>query len=244
LQPVAVALIAFVCFFGAGLAGLWIRPHQEHATDGSRDAVRLVQTLLTGMTAAAIGMLLASSSGRFREQETTVADLASKVLLLDMVLREYGDAAQPVRRALIERTERARNDISAAAKVDIAKATPLLEWILPIEPSTPREVFLHSQMARLAMEITQQRAQLMTRENAYGIQPAMMVLLIVWLTVLFFATGLYAPSNRTIIAAMGIGAVAFSSALLLVLEQDRPFHGLLPVSAAPLDEALRAIRNH
>jgi len=243
LQPIAVALIAFVCFFGAGLAGLWIRPHQEHATDGSRDAVRLVQTLLTGMTAAAIGMLLASSSGRFREQETTVADLASKVLLLDMVLREYGDAAQPVRRALIERTERARDDIGAV-KVDSAKAMPLLEWILPIEPTTPREVFLHSQMARLAMEITQQRAQLMTRENAYGIQPAMMVLLIVWLTVLFFATGLYAPANRTIIAAMGIGAVAFSSALLLVLEQDRPFHGLLPVSAAPLDEALRAIRNH
>ena len=243
MQPIAVALIAFVCFFGAGLAGLWIRPHQEHATDGSRDAVRLVQTLLTGMTAAAIGMLLASSSGRFREQETTVADLASKVLLLDMVLREYGDAAQPVRRALIERTERARDDIGAV-KVDSAKAMPLLEWILPIEPTTPREVFLHSQMARLAMEITQQRAQLMTRENAYGIQPAMMVLLIVWLTVLFFATGLYAPANRTIIAAMGIGAVAFSSALLLVLEQDRPFHGLLPVSAAPLDEALRAIRNH
>jgi hypothetical protein len=243
LQPIAVALIAFVCFFGAGLAGLWIRPHHEHATDGSRDAVRLVQTLLTGMTAAAIGMLLASSSGRFREQETTVADLASKVLLLDMVLREYGDAAQPVRRALIERTERARADIGAV-KVDSAKAMPLLEWILPIEPTTPREVFLHSQMARLAMEITQQRAQLMTRENAYGIQPAMMVLLIVWLTVLFFATGLYAPANRTIIAAMGIGAVAFSSALMLVLEQDRPFHGLLPVSAAPLDEALKAIRTH
>ena len=243
MQPIAVALIAFVCFFGAGLAGLWIRPHHEHATDGSRDAVRLVQTLLTGMTAAAIGMLLASSSGRFREQETTVADLASKVLLLDMVLREYGDAAQPVRRALIERTERARDDIGAV-KVDSAKAMPLLEWILPIEPTTPREVFLHSQMTRLAMEITQQRAQLMTRENAYGIQPAMMVLLIVWLTVLFFATGLYAPANRTIIAAMGIGAVAFSSALMLVLEQDRPFHGLLPVSAAPLDEALKAIRNH
>jgi hypothetical protein len=152
--------------------------------------------------------------------------------------------AQPVRRALIERTERARNDISAAAKVDIAKATPLLEWILPIEPSTPREVFLHSQMARLAMEMTQQRAQLMTRENAYGIQPVMMILLIVWLTVLFLATGLYAPANRTMIVALGIGAVAFSSALLLVLEQDRPFHGLLPVSAAPLDEALRAIRTH
>ena len=33
-------------------------------------------------------------------------------------------------------------------------------------------------------------------------------------------------------------------ALMLVLEQDRPFHGLLPVSAAPLDEALKAIRNH
>ena len=172
-----------------------------------------------------------------------MADLASKVLLLDMVLREYGDAAQPVRRALIERTERARDDIGAV-KVDSAKAMPLLEWILPIEPTTPREVFLHSQMTRLAMEITQQRAQLMTRENAYGIQPAMMVLLIVWLTVLFFATGLYAPANRTIIAAMGIGAVAFSSALMLVLEQDRPFHGLLPVSAAPLDEALKAIRNH
>jgi hypothetical protein len=71
LQPVAVALIAFVCFFGAGLAGLWIRPHHEHATDGSRDAVRLVQTLLTRYFNAprAPARASAAEEGRVRMDE-------------------------------------------------------------------------------------------------------------------------------------------------------------------------------
>jgi hypothetical protein len=83
----------------------------------------------------------------------------------------------------------------------------------------------------------------MTRENTYGIQPAMILVLVGWLVVLFFASGLYAPANRMMITAMVVGALAFASALLMVLEQDRPFHGLLPVTTAPLDEALKVMES-
>jgi len=243
VQPLTIALVAFVLLFSAGLLGLRMQPHERHAADGSRDGIRLVQTLLTGMTAAAIGMLLATSSGRFRDQESTVAALASKVAVLDLLLREYGPETGEIRLQLQRKTEAARDDIRGAARLRIADDLPLLEMVLPLTPRDDRQRIVQAQILRYAMDISEGRATLMTRENTYGIQPAMIALLIGWLMILFFATGLYAPINAMMVTAMLCGALSLSSALLLVLEQDRPFHGLLPVTAVPLEEALRVMRS-
>jgi len=243
VQPITIAILSFATFVLAGLFGLWLRPDKTHETDGSRDAIRLVQTLLTSMTAAAIGLLLASSSGRFREQEATVATLASKVAVLDLLLKEYGPQTTPVREALRHKTEAARDDIRGSTRGSVKADLPLIEALLLLAPKDDQQRYLHAQIMRYAMEITEGRAALMTRENTYGIQPAMILVLVGWLVVLFFASGLYAPANRMMIAAMVVGALAFASALLMVLEQDRPFHGLLPVTTAPLDEALKVMES-
>lgn len=56
--------------------------------------------------------------------------------------------------------------------------------------------------------------------------------------VIFFSFGLFAPPNATAIAALFVCALSLSGALFLILEMDRPYDGLIQVSATPLRNAL------
>ena len=66
-------------------------------------------------------------------------------------------------------------------------------------------------------------------------------MLIAWFALLFLAMGLFSRPNLMSVAATIAGAAAVSSALVLVLELDRPFSGILALSDAPLRDALQAL---
>ncbi len=50
--------------------------------------------------------------------------------------------------------------------------------------------------------------------------------------------GLFAPPNGTVTATLFLCAMSVSCAVLLILEMDRPFQGLIQISDAPLRDAL------
>jgi hypothetical protein len=60
------------------------------------------------------------------------------------------------------------------------------------------------------------------------------VVLLFWLTITFTSFGLFAPANATVLAVLLVCALSVSGAILLVLEMDDPFEGLITVSAEPL----------
>jgi hypothetical protein len=59
-------------------------------------------------------------------------------------------------------------------------------------------------------------------------------ILLFWLTITFVSFGLFAPRNTTVIAVLVVCALSVGAAVFLVLEMDRPFSGVLKVSAEPL----------
>jgi hypothetical protein len=79
-------------------------------------------------------------------------------------------------------------------------------------------------------------------EEAAGSTPtAFLVVLVSWLAAMFLSFGLFAPRNGTVLAALAIGALAVSTAIVLIEEMVRPFDGLIAVSGAPLREALAVL---
>jgi hypothetical protein len=64
------------------------------------------------------------------------------------------------------------------------------------------------------------------------------VVLVSWLVILFAGYGLMAPRNATVVAALLACALSVSGAILLILELDKPFQGIMQVSSAPLREAI------
>jgi|HubBroStandDraft_1064217.scaffolds.fasta_scaffold1876359_1 hypothetical protein len=60
----------------------------------------------------------------------------------------------------------------------------------------------------------------------------------VWLGMLFFSWGLFAPRNAIVIGAMLLGAASIACTIILVEDFDNPFEGFVTVSPGPMQEAL------
>ena len=66
----------------------------------------------------------------------------------------------------------------------------------------------------------------------------LLIVLVFWLAIIFGTFGLFAPRNATVIAALFVCALSVSGAILLILEMNSPFTGLMKVSSAPMRDAL------
>lgn len=56
---------------------------------------------------------------------------------------------------------------------------------------------------------------------------------------IFFSLGLIAPPNLVVIAALLMANVSMTGAILLTLELDQPYGGLVHISTEPLNMALK-----
>lgn len=65
-----------------------------------------------------------------------------------------------------------------------------------------------------------------------------LVVVVFWLTALFASFGLFAPRNLTVIATQLVCALSVSTAIYLILDFEKPFHGLIQISSAPFRNAL------
>jgi hypothetical protein len=59
---------------------------------------------------------------------------------------------------------------------------------------------------------------------------------------IFFSLGLVAPFNASVIAALATAALSMTGAILLTLELDQPYGGLIQLSTQPLKMALAQFR--
>ena len=61
--------------------------------------------------------------------------------------------------------------------------------------------------------------------------------MIVWLFVLFVSFGLFAPRNMLVVIALLLGALSIAGAVVLIVDMDSPFEGMIVVSADPMQDA-------
>jgi hypothetical protein len=79
---------------------------------------------------------------------------------------------------------------------------------------------------------------LLVEQKGSSIPTAYLVVLVFWLVILFVSFGLFAPCNSTVLAAMLLCALSVSGAILLILEVDQPFEGLIQIPSTPLRDVL------
>jgi hypothetical protein len=243
MTPIAVAGIAFAVIAVAGLAGLRLSLGDRFVSDSSRDAVRLAQGIVASIAALVLGLLIASASDHYRSQGQELTRFASQVLVLDRMLREYGPEASGVRATMREALEHARAALFAHTppQFETSPGQTLFDAIVRLEPANPRQVFLHARALEQVLALMRSVASMGASQRASAVQPPMIVVLVLWFSMLFFAVGLFAAPNAMVTAAVLLGSAAVASALLLVLELDRPFVGLMSVSDTVLRTAIGAL---
>jgi hypothetical protein len=241
-----IALILFIGLVGVALPGGCLRRllPAEQLSDESKDAVKLALGLVATMTAILLGLLMSSAKGSFDTARTEVMQMAAKVTLLDRVLKLYGPEAMDARRALRDAiadgvqhtwpTDRSR-PVRLDPNQRIGDAVYVA--ISSLAPHDEAQRALKTQAGTLMVQLAEFRA-LVQAQAVSSVSKPLLIALVIWLVVIFFGFSLLAPANATSTLALVAGAFSVACAVLIILELDYPFAGMIRIPSEPMMNAL------
>lgn len=250
MSSIAISCIVFGCVFGGALLGTLLRAvlPEDHLNQESKDIVKLGMGLVATMAALVLALLIASAQGSFSTKRTDFAQMSANIILLDRVLAHYGpetkDARDLMRRAVVLTLNHFWPEKCAQRDQFDAMTMGgfLFEEIEALQPQNDAQRSVKSQALKIALDVGQTR-WLMFEETDRWVPMPFLVVLVFWITIIFASFGLFAPPNATVIVTLFVCALSVAGAILLVLDLDRPFAGLMQVSSAPLRDALMHLGN-
>jgi hypothetical protein len=242
------ALVAFAVVFAAGLLGLLLGrllPEKYHS-DATQKIVQTATGMVSLISALVLGLLVATAKNKFDTANQTSEALAAKLMLINRQLVKFGPEASDARELLRKYTiARIATTWPGEAAAKPGPDDPL-PWKL-LES-------LQQSLSGLAPKTEAQRSELAAASGAAGdlekttwleaaqeadhVQHPFIVILILWLFVLFVSFGLFAPRNGMVVAALFVGALAIAGAVLVIVDMDSPYEGILVVSPQPMQQAL------
>ena len=243
-----IAFIVFCCVFGSAVTGLCLRAilPAHHLSEESVGVVKLTTGLIATMAALVLGLLISSAKSSLDTVNSELVHNAANVVQLDRVLARYGPQTQEVRGLLKQMYGTSIQILSSADPAQLARlgsldATLRVEAferkVSELSPGTAAQ----RQFQASALEISDQvlAARRLTLLQRVGALPMpLLVTLVVWLSIIFAAFGMFGSFNWTVLAALCLGALSTSGAIFLILEMSTPLDGVISVSVEPMREAL------
>jgi hypothetical protein len=251
LNSVKIAMVACGCTFSASLVAIYIRSRlpQHHIEGDSRELIKLVMGLIATITALVLGLQISSAHSAYEAQEAELEQLSVHLYQVDRILGYFGPDALETRELLrqivtadIERTW-AANGVGATqfALLSIQKETDrLFDGVANLAAKTDLQRFGQSRALQLLGTIGETR-RLMVEQAQNAVSMPFLIILVSWLTILFFSFGLFARFNATVVSALFVGAASVAGAVFLILAMSQPYGGLMRISDAPLRESLTQI---
>lgn len=244
------ALLVAAAVFGGGVLGLVLQRvlPEQHTTGGSRDMIGAIVGLLTLLCALVTGLLIWTAYGVYSGQNAQIQALASKVMQLDLALSDYGPEANPARAQLRAALGKTIDEVWGASESDSNFAANNFASALQnmrarekalggLHPSTDEQKRAFTAAMSAADTLSQARMQMSFGLSAPVSYPLLLTV-VGWVVCLFCGFGLTSRGTVTSLIAMAVGAIAVSSAVLLILDLSSPYSGVFRASSAPLQQAL------
>jgi hypothetical protein len=250
MSATIIALISFIAIFGGSMVGVLAARFlpRQHLSDDTRSTITASTAVVGTMSALVMGLLISNASASFSLQSQEIRQIAVDILQLNRLLVRYGEDAADARGLLQAYAGVKVQQLSTGVPVSpetrietIRRVEELQDRIIGLQVSDPRHRWLQAEAMRLADSITSVR-WLLAEQEGRTIPAPFMVLVIFWLAVVFSSFGLFAPRNTMAIFALMFCSIAVSSALLMILEMDTPFTGVMHLSLEPIVDALRQVR--
>jgi hypothetical protein len=248
MSSTTIALISAGCIFGGVLLGMFLRSRLpgHHLSSDSKDTVKLGAGMIATLAALVLGLLVSSAKGTFDTMNAEITLGASKIVLLDRVLANYGpaaaDAREQLRRSVAAGIEvvwpEKKTAVPGLTAFERARGMELVqEKLHELTPATEAQRQLLAQAVQISSDLLQAR-WLLIEQTTNALPMPFLVMLLFWLTMLHMSFGLFAPSNATVIIVLLVCALSVSGAIFLILEMNHPLTGFIKVSSAPMLKAL------
>lgn len=250
MSPSEISFIALLCIFAAAILGIAVRSRlPEHLlSDDSKTIIKAARSVVVGLAALTLGLLIATAKSSFDAKETELKESAAKMIALDHLLAKDGAASEKARASLrqiavngiavIERVSRKGVDsrVKGGSENDV-----LLNEIMNLPEQNSSQTWVKNAAASLANDIAVSRWKVYQRTTS-TISPLFLMILIFWMMTIFFSLGLIAPCNASVLLALFTAALSITGAILLTLELDHPYGGMIRISTQPLEMALQQMQ--
>jgi len=163
--------------------------------------------------------------------------------LLDRTFTDCGAKANGVEAELhnvvvdeVERIQRAARGADIGAQIGGANMEGLRPELLKLSQTNGNEAWLKTSALSLGQKILAARWRVY-EDLSSSIQWPLVYILVFWLAGIFFSLGITAPNNFIALGGLFVASAALAAAILLMLELDTPYDGLITVSTEPLQAA-------
>jgi hypothetical protein len=251
MSAVSIAIVIVILTFAGGLAGLYLQKMlpDRHSVEKSRDMIGAVMGLVTLLLALVLGTIVGSAYYFSSTQQTELQTLATRYLLLDEALAQYGPETKPVRDAMKQALTRNLELFWGGGDVDPEKLTvasamaglkPLEDYIASLDPKTPAQTRAAA-AAGTSFGVIESTRLLMSLQLTVPFAKQLLIVVIAWSAFLFCGFGLLSRMTATTLAALAFGAFAVGSAIFLILELSAPYTGVFRISPAAIEQAIATI---
>src|SRR4029078_1964412 len=251
MWPLIVSAITFVLWLGGALLGTNLRRvlSTDHLRDDVKDVVRLSSSLIGTIAALVLGLLIASAKTSYDARVTQFKQVTANVILLDLLLEQYGPDAKnlrtPLRVGIPIIVERITSEGLAGKTTPFETTSEAQRFVSRIQELKPNSEAQHALQVRIinaAIQVTQSRLALYTQSHD-SIPVPFLTILIFWLSIIFTSFGLFVRAGPIVIGTFVVGALSVAGALFLILEMNQPFAGMLRISTETLSNALAPLAN-
>ena len=246
MSPSTVSFIALILIFLSSLTGIFVQSSlpEHHLSDDSKTIIKAARSVVVGLAALTLGMMIATAKDSFNRKELELKSGASNMIVLNRLLANIGDRSVSARNALklvaingikiIEVTSREGRhaDVLRGEEVDT-----LQKELLKLPEEGADEKWLKNAALGLGKEIAVSRWKIYQNSSA-TVSVMFIGILVFWLMAIFFSLGLISPLNAAVLTALLMAALSMTGAILLTLELDQPYGGLIQISTEPLKMAL------
>jgi hypothetical protein len=250
MKSIVVTSIVFGLVFAAALAGMSLRPILPHHLLGSEDkeVVRLTAGVITTMSALVLGMLVSSSKSSHDARKNEVAEMSTKIVIIDRLLAGYGPETGEIRAEFRRQLEVGVERIwphRRALPFDLkptGHGQIIFEQIQRLEPKNDRQAAAIAQAIPLIHGLRQTQWLMFLKTKQTALPLPLLVVLVSWLAAIFFSFGLFVLPDSIVLVTFACGALGVSSAIFIILAMFTPFSGILRISPAPILETLGEMR--
>lgn len=250
MSSLEISSIVFGCLCAGGALGLILGRTlpEQHLSHDSRELVKLGVGLVGTMGALVLGLMVGSAKSGYDAQKHGTTQLAVSVIMLDRALAHFGPETKDTRSLLhdsmvllVESIWSEEDVLPAHAKmIPTTGGEELYDRIHLLEPKNEAQRALKIQALNAATEIGQTRWTLYQQLGRSFPDPFLIVM-VSWFSIVFLGFGVLAPRNATAIVTLMLCALSVAGAVLLILELDRPFDGLIHISPEGLRHTVASL---
>jgi hypothetical protein len=242
-----VVLTGFGILFGGGLLGLAIGKilPKAHLGEGTLPMVQAAMGTLSILSALVLGFLINSAKAKFENVSVQIEQFASDLAILDRELRNFGqdavNARDCLRRYAAAKIAATWPEVPGQPTFDDPTSLRLLDQfqaaLRGLTPKTEEERLSLADANSAADDVV----KITWRQIALGANTfshPFLLIVQIWLGILFFSWGLFAPRNPIVIGAMFLCAATIAITVMITEDLDKPFGGIVSVSSRPIEDAV------